>query len=141
MYNFPDSPNFKSFAESARKGNSESIVAFNPGVKIPVISLTEYGDYTAGEISNDLPVSGIEPCVIPLTRFIKNAQYHILTFLGGCWSKGTPRFPNEFVISYTKYINSFGGVITWEFPPPDDEGNVKKEFFEQLISIGKNISK
>ena len=141
MYNFPDPPNFKSFAESARKGNKESIVAFNPGVKIPVISLTEYGDYTAGEISNDLPVSGIEPCVIPLTRFIKNAQYHILTFLEGCWSKGTPRFPNEFVISYTKYINSFGGVITWEFPPPDDEGNVKKEFFEQLISIGKNISK
>ena len=93
-------PNFKSFAESARKGNEESIVAFNPGVKVPVISLTEYEDYTAGEISNALPVSGIEPWVIPLSRFIKNAQYHILTFLGGCWGRGNSRFSNEFVISY-----------------------------------------
>jgi len=80
MYNFPDPPNFKSFAESSRKGNPESVVAFNPGVKVPVISLTEYEDYTAGEISNALPVSGIEPSVIPLGRFIKNAQYHSYFF-------------------------------------------------------------
>ena len=140
MYNFDSPPNFKSFAESTRKGNKESIVAFNPGVKVPVISLTEYEDYTAGEISNSLPVNGIEPCVIPLGRFIKNAQYHILTFLGGCWGKSEkPRFPDELVIGYTKHINSFGGVITWEFPPPDEDGNIKKEFYNQLILIGKEV--
>ncbi|MGC9066230.1 MAG: hypothetical protein ACP5JO_06340, partial [Candidatus Ratteibacteria bacterium] len=136
MYNFQEPPNFKSFAESTRKGNKDSIVAFNPGVKVPVVSLTEYEDYTAGEIAGALPVSGNEPCVIPLKRFVKNVQYHILTFLGGCWGRGEPRFSDEFVIGYTRYINSFGGVITWEFPPPDDDGNISHCYLNQLKKIG-----
>ncbi|MGC8977361.1 MAG: hypothetical protein ACP5OB_07040 [Candidatus Ratteibacteria bacterium] len=135
MYNFQEPPNFKSFADAARKGNKNSIVAFNPGVKIPVISLTEYEDYTAGEIAGALPVSGTEPCVIPLKRFINNAQFHILTFIGGCWGRGEPRFPDDFLIIYTKYINSFGGSITYDFPPPKEDGNIPKPFFEQLKKL------
>ncbi|MCS7180424.1 MAG: hypothetical protein NZ891_03630, partial [bacterium] len=140
MYNFPEPPNFKSFAESARKGNPESIVAFNAGVKVPVVSLTEYEDYTAGEIDGALPVSGIEPSVIPLKRFLNNAQFHILTFIGGCWGKGEPRFPDEFLISYTKYINSFGGAITYDFPPPDEDGNIPFPFLNQLSNLAKAVS-
>ncbi|MCM8830442.1 MAG: hypothetical protein NC824_05535 [Candidatus Omnitrophica bacterium] len=140
MYNFPDEPNFKSFAESARSGNLDSIVAFNPGVKVPIISLTEYEDYTAGEIAGALPVNGIEPCVIPLGRFIKNAQYHILTFIGGCWARGSPRFTDEFLISYTKHINSFGGAITYDFPPPSEDGNIPLSFFNQLKKLSLQIN-
>lgn len=143
MYNFPDPPNFKSFADTARIGNPESIVAFNPGVKVPVISLTEYEDYTAGEISNAFPVNGIEPCVIPLSRFVKGAQYHILTFIGGCWGRGKPRFSENFLIAYTEHINSFGGAITYDFPPPDpeDETSSIPSDFSLLLKQLKNIPK
>lgn len=133
MYKDENEPNFKSFSESARYGNDERIVAFNPGVKVPIISLTPYEDYTAGEIAGALPVNGIEPCVIPLSRFIGNAQYHILTFLGGCWGKGKPRFPHLFVKSYTEHINSFGGVVTWEIPLENDL--IGEEFMKILKGI------
>lgn len=133
MYNFPDEPNFKSFSESARKGNPDSIVAFNTGVKLPVISATEYEDYTAGEITVALPV---QHKTYFIERFIGNAQYHILTFLGGDWAIGEPRFTDDLLISYTKYINSLGGAITYDFPPPSEDGNIHKSFFDQL----KNLS-
>jgi len=78
MYRYPEPPNFQSFAAALKAGNPDSIVAFNPGVRTPVISHTEFEDYTAGEISNRLPVNGIEPCVVPLSRWVNKAQYHIL---------------------------------------------------------------
>ncbi|HEX2999482.1 MAG TPA: hypothetical protein VHR86_04515, partial [Armatimonadota bacterium] len=57
MYRYPDAPNFRSFAEAMKAGNPDSIVAFNPGVKVPVISHTPYEDYTAGEIANAFPLN------------------------------------------------------------------------------------
>jgi len=135
MYNFPEPPNFKSFADALRSGNKDSIIAFNPGIKIPVISLTEYEDYTAGEIANGFPVFYKW---VPFTRFINNAQFHILTFLGDIWGLGEePRFPKELIISYTKYITHLGGAITWEFPLSDMKGNINKKFLNQLISLSK----
>lgn len=129
MYNHPEPPNFESFASAARKGNPDSILAFNPGVKTPVISLTEYEDYTAGEIAGALPVSSKWT---PIKRFVRKAQYHILTFLGDTWGIGKPRFPDNLVIDYTKYINSSGGAITYDFPPPREDGNIPEPFYKQL---------
>jgi hypothetical protein len=51
MYRHPDAPNFESFAAAARAGNPDSLIAFNPGVKYPIISMTKHEDYTAGEIN------------------------------------------------------------------------------------------
>ena len=50
MYRSTAAPNFASFAAAARVGNSESALAFNPGVIYHIISISPDEDYTAGEI-------------------------------------------------------------------------------------------
>lgn len=136
MYNHPDPPNFKSFSSAARKGNPDSALAFNPGVKTPISSLTEEEDYTAGEIAGALPVSSKWT---PINRFVGKAQFQILTFLGDTWGLGNPRFPDNLVIDYTRYINSFEGAITFDFPPPREDGNIPSPFYRQLKILGQNL--
>jgi len=131
MYRHKESPNFESFAKALKAGNPDSIVAFNPGVKVPVISHTEYEDYTAGEISNAFPVCpGSE---------INGVQYHILSFLGESWGKPPLRFPDEFVIGYTKHIISKGAVITWDVPIQKN-GLIPEMFLKQLKLLSEKDS-
>ena len=130
MYRHEEPPNFKSFAEALKAGNSDSIVAFNPGVLVPVISLTEYEDFTAGEISNAFPV-----CPGPQ---VDGAQYHILSYLGQSWGKGPLRFPDEFVIGYTKHVISRGGVVTWDVPIQKG-GLISEPFLKQLQTLSEGI--
>jgi len=128
MYRHPEPPNFESFAAAAKAGNPDSVIAFNPGVKVPVISLTEHEDYTAGEISNAFPVcSG---------RWVDGAQLQILSYLGESWCKGDPRFPDEFVIGYTKHLNSVEGVITWDVPITE-KGLIPQPFVDQLATLNR----
>ncbi|MDD5708632.1 MAG: hypothetical protein PHR35_22170 [Kiritimatiellae bacterium] len=134
MYRHEDEPNFRSFASALKAGNADSLVAFNPGVHNPVVSMTEYEDYTAGEISNTLPTTGEEPCVIPVGRWVKGAQYHFLTFLAGNWGRGEPRFTDAMVAAYTAYVNSWGGVITWDHPVTPD-GRIPDAFLRQLKGL------
>src|SRR5262249_54505849 len=51
MYRTVDPPNFRSFAAAVRSGNSNSLVAFNPGVIGRLISICPEEDYTAGEVN------------------------------------------------------------------------------------------
>lgn len=134
MYRHPDAPNFRSFAEAMKAGNPEAIVAFNPGVMNPVTCFTEYEDYTAGEIAGALPTTGAAPCIPPLGQQVDGAQYHILTFLGGQWGHPVPRFTHAMVAAYTRYVNSWGGAITWDHPVTDD-GRIPEEMLRQLSSI------
>ncbi len=130
MYKHPEEPNFKSLATALKSGNPESIVAFASGKTVPPVeNISEYEDFTAGELNCALPVSFSQR---PLTRWVNQAQYHILTFLGDYWSAGNPRFSPEFVREYTKLVNSFGGVITWEIPL-DTDGSIISNFFKTLL--------
>jgi hypothetical protein len=131
MYRHADPPNFASFAAALKAGNPDSLVAFNPGVLVPVISLTEHEDYTAGEIANALPAGDASA---PLTRFVNDAQYHILSYLGGAWGAGEPRFPDALAAAYTRYINSREGVVTWDVPP-GGTGLVPPAFMRQLAAL------
>jgi hypothetical protein len=126
MYRFPNQPNFESFAAALKAGNADSLVAFNPGVTVPVVSVTEYEDYTAGEISDSLPICP--------GRWINKAQYHILSYLGDFWSDGHPRFSDELVRYYTQDVNRKGGVVTWDVPI-SKEGIIPKEFLRQLKGL------
>ena len=134
MYRYSDPPNFQSLVNALNAGNPSSIVAFNPGVLTPVISHTEYEDYTAGEISNLLP-----DCPGPwIERNGKRIRYHILSYLGETWCKGTPRFPDELVVGYTKHVTSKQGVITWDVPIQKN-GLIPDAFMQQLTKIGKSV--
>jgi alpha-L-fucosidase len=132
-YRFPNDnpPNFETFAAVLRSGNPSAIVAFNPGVRVPVICHTIYEDYTAGEISTALP-----QCPGPwVEKDGHKARYHVLSYLGKSWCQGEPRFPDELVAGYTKHIISQGGVISWDVPIQKN-GLIPEAFLKQLKSIG-----
>jgi len=136
MYRHPDPPNFESLAAAAKAGNPECIVAFNPGVKVPVVCHTEFEDYTAGEIAQALP-----ECPGPwVERDGHRARYHVLSYLGQSWCKGDPRFPDELVVGYTKHIIGKGGVITWDVPITE-EGLIPQPFVEQLRVLGDHCAR
>jgi len=130
MYRHPDPPNFRSFSAALKAGNPDSIVAFNPGVTTPVISMTEYEDYTAGEISDAFPVCP--------GRWVDGAQYHVLSYLGSSWSAGPPRFADAFVVGYTMDVNAKGGVVTWDMPVAE-KGLIPPPFLDQLVALKKAI--
>ena len=152
MYRHPDAPNFRSFAEAMKAGNPESIVAFNPGVKVPVVSLTPYEDYTAGEVADAFPVSmdshwnrPSKPAKywgMPLSGQVDDAQFHLLSFLGSYWCGAPPRFADEFVIGMTKHINAAGGVITWDVPiekSGKQNGLIPEPFIRQLQALSRAV--
>lgn len=134
MYRASEPPNFASFAAALKAGNPDSLVAFNPGVKVPVICHTEFEDYTAGEISDAFPAPSMYGRA-RLGRYVEGAQYHILTYLGSGWGQGDPRFPDEFVTGYTKLINQHEGVISWD-TATTREGLITDPCFRQLQALG-----
>jgi len=136
MYRHDDEPNFRSFAAALKAGNPEALVAFNPGVTIPVICHTRYEDYTAGEVDVHLP-----ECPGPwVERDGHKARYHVMPYLGQDWGKGDPRLTDREVVDYTKHVTSKGGVVTWDVPI-DHGGLIPAAFIEQLAVVGKAVRK
>jgi len=127
MYRHPEPPNFESFADAMRSGNPDSIVAFNPGVRVPVISLTEHEDYTAGELNTTFPTD-------VTSRWVGQAQYHTLSYLGQTWGEGAPRFPTEFITGYTQIVNRCDGVVSWDVPI-EYNGRIPAIFVDQLKAL------
>ena len=126
MYRHDDEPNFASLSAALKAGNPNSIIAFNPSIRTPVVCISEYEDYSSGEIDFAFPVAVKYPGAEPINagRWVKGpndsqAQLHILSFLGDWWGKGEPRFSDKFVVGYTKDLNAGGGVITWDVPVSD----------------------
>ncbi|WP_282935992.1 alpha-L-fucosidase [Paenibacillus sp. RC67] len=130
MYRHTDEPNFQSFAAALKSGNQDSIVAFNPGVVVPVESHTSFEDYTAGEISKVFPMRH--------SRWVDGAQYHTLGYLGSTWGDGSPRFPDELVIGYTKHVNRNEGVVTWDVPI-SHQGLIEEPFIRQLKALRQGL--
>ena len=132
MYRSVDPPNFTSFAAAARAGNSDSAVAFNPGVIYRLISVSPDEDFTAGEID--------KPDQVMVRRSaggrIDGTQLHMLSFLGETWGMGAPRFTVDQVIGFTKKVRDYGGSVTWDVPVAID-GTIADAFLEQLTALGK----
>lgn len=140
MYRFQDEPNFASLAAALRAGNPESIVAFNPGVRVPVVVHTRYEDYAAGEVNlNRLPQT-VQTCPGRwLQREGAKVQYHILTFLGESWCRGErPQWPDHKVIGLTRQVVQRGGVATYDVPIQKG-GMIPQPFVDQLRAIGAAI--
>jgi hypothetical protein len=142
-YSHPDAPNYRSFAEALKAGNPDSLVAFNNGLRTPLYSMTEYEDFTPGEIERDMTVApGNTPDYSRLTnysRYLNGAQLHVLTILGEWWGKGPVRFPDELTIGYTKFMNRKGGVVTWD-APLTYTGLIDEEFRPHVTALGRAIS-
>ncbi len=116
-------------AESAAGG--VPVVAFNPGIRLDLLVLSDEQDYTAGEIGEEFP-----ECQ---GRWIHGVQWHILSYLGEWWAQGPRRFTNDFVIGYTSQAIENGEVVTWDVPPQPN-GLIPEEFAQQLEALGKVLS-
>ena len=134
MYRHPEPPNFASLAGAACAGNPKSLVAFNPGVVNPIITLTPEEDYTAGEINEpDKVVCG--------GRWVGTAQLHMLSYLGPTWCQKPPRFTAEQVGSFTRRITEKQGAVTWDVPPAGVNGHIPDEFLIQLKAVGAALKR
>ncbi|MCC6415009.1 MAG: hypothetical protein IT582_03765 [Opitutaceae bacterium] len=142
-YQHGDAPNYRSFAEALKAGNPDAIVTFNNGLRTPLYSMTEYEDYTPGEIERDMTVApGMRMDPPRLDRypgFLNGARLHVLTIMGEWWGLGPVRFPDELTIGYTKFINSRGGVVTWDVPVTPT-GLLAPDFLPQLTALGRAIA-
>ena len=134
MYRSADAPNFVSFAAAARAGNPSSALAFNPGVKGRLNSVTSSEDFNSGETNSP------EKVLIPRPENGKldGALPHVLSFLGKDWGLGSPRFTSEQVAARSQRIAEAGGIITWDAPIQKD-GTIPQPFIDQLSEVGKAL--
>lgn len=138
MYRFDDEPSFASFAAAMRAGNPDSIVAFNPGVRIPVAAHTKYEDYAAGEVTLDQFPRAVSTCP---GRWLDcegaKVQSHILTYLGTSWCKGErPQWSDDKVVGCLRQLIEKGGAATFDVPI-QKSGLIPEPFIEQLRAIGR----
>jgi Alpha-L-fucosidase len=126
-------PNFETFADAARHGNADSIVAFNTGVKYPATSVTPFEDYTAGE-TND---PSLQTCH---GRWIDGENWHMLSYLGPGWTQGPPRFDDLQAAKFTTKFVSQGGNVTWDVQT-NWKGAIDGKFMTQLSRIGSEVAK
>jgi hypothetical protein len=140
MYRFNDGPNFATFAAALRAGNPDAIVAFNPGVRVPVVAHTKYEDYSAGEVNLRQLPQAVDACP---GRWLEydgtRVQFQILTFLGTSWCRGEqPQWPDEKVIELTRKIIEKGGVVTFDVPIRKT-GLISEPFADQLRAVGRAV--
>ncbi len=140
MYRFDDEPNFASFAAALRAGNPDAIVAFNPGVEVPVVVHTKHEDYTAGEVTLGQLPQAVE--TLPgrwLEREGVKVQSHLLTFLGQSWCQGErPEWPDEKIAAIARQVREKGGVATYDVPILRS-GRIPESFIPQLRAIGNSM--
>lgn len=134
MYRAAEGPNFATLAAALRAGNPDAIVAFNPGVRVPVVRHSEHEDYTAGEIADALPLEPPGECVDGWVG--GTSQYHVLTYLGQTWGTGAPRFEPAFAAATTRLVNAQGGALTWDVPI-SAQGSIPDLFLERLAAVGR----
>jgi hypothetical protein len=123
MYRSLEPPNFFTFAAAARAGNSESALAFNPGVITRMIGISPDQDFMAGE-TNDPEQLNVHDSA---EGTVDGVQIHMLSFLGKTWGMGDPRFTTDQVIEYTKKVRDYGGSVTWDVPVELD-GSIRDAF-------------
>ncbi|MCE5325653.1 MAG: hypothetical protein LLG01_04500 [Planctomycetaceae bacterium] len=138
IYRSDAEPNYRSLVSALKAGNPDSIVALNGGLETPILTHSEYEDFTAGEVGHLLPLGTrmTDGQLRQVTRFIDGTQYHILTHIGSFWGRSPLRFPVELVIGYTKYLNDRGAVITWD-TGIEPNGHLQADALEQLVALGK----
>lgn len=96
------------YAAAVKHGNSNSIVTFNPGVK--VVHYTDAEDYTAGELNEPF-------AVLPTSRWVGGSQWHALTYIGTNWAQRDTRYAAEKWADWTRSVVTKGGVITFDAGP------------------------
>lgn len=123
------------YAEAAKHGNPNSIVTFNPGVKLVRWSRAE--DYTAGELNEPLSV-------VPSGRWVDGSQWHALTYLGNTWGKRNTRFTDGQWVQWAESVAARKGVFTLDMGPNYDPaagpvGSLAEGQLQQVKAIAASL--
>jgi hypothetical protein len=129
-------PNFESLAAAMRVGNPQSIVAFNSGLTIPIVSVTPHEDYTAG-VTVD-PAAVLASSLRVIEGRTDGAQLHMLSYLGRTWGFGPPRELPEQIAAWTRKLHVQGGVATWDVPVTR-EGRLDEAFLPHLRALARTL--
>ena len=132
LYNFSDEPNFSSFAAAVRAGNPDSLIAWNPGVVYPPEVISSEEDYTSGETNEPDQTQ----C---LGRWVGQAQFHVLSYLGETWGDPNIRFSATELAQVTRNITDHGGVVTWDAPFNHADGSITQEAFTVLSEFSRKM--
>jgi hypothetical protein len=142
----PDRAAYAAYTDAFKAGNGDALIAYNTGPLVLSYNLkkptTDLEDFFAGQVDWYLPTCAVR--AFDKKEFWVGPDYlgdqlHFLTFLGSYWGTGDPRFPDDFVIGWTKHTNNYSGTITWDVPL-DDSGIIPQEHFRQMIALSKNIT-
>ena len=93
------------YAAAVKKGNPQAIVAFNPGVALKRAYRAD--DYTAGELNEPLKA-------VCADRFLDNAQWHVLTYIGSTWGRKDTRYTDQQWIDWVQAVTAKGGAVTFD---------------------------
>lgn len=123
------------YAAAAKIGNPDSLVTFNPGVRL--IRYTQAEDYTAGELNDPFGM-------VPTSRWVDGSQWHALTYLGKSWGKRDLRQPTERWQKWVSEVVSKGGAVTLDVGPNMDPmvgpiGSISKEQSGQFKAITQQL--
>jgi alpha-L-fucosidase len=119
-------------SKALKAGNKNAIVAFNPAPKDTVSYYTILDDFTAGEM--------FHKNTFPRTRFLKQAQWHAVTFLGADWGQPGLRYSGKEIEDYIIACNKKGGVVTLDVCLLRD-GSLDIDQKDALKKITGNIRK
>jgi len=125
MYRHADEPNFNSFARAARSGNSDSLLAFNPGVVYPPRELDAVEDFTGGEANDPWRMADCD------NREFRE-QLHVLTYAGRFWGSGPLRYEAGELAAITDTLLSRGAVVNWDVPFQSTDGRIADADFQEL---------
>ena len=115
----------KRYAAAVKKGNPKAIVAFNPGVSLK--RWVPSDDYTAGELNDPFAATCGD-------RWLNDAQWHVLTFLGTTWGNKETRHTNGKWIDWLGRVTSNGGAVTLDMGH-NPNGTLADKQFEQMQAI------
>ena len=100
-------------AEALKAGNTNRIIALNPGVQDKVRFYSIHDDYTCGEQNTFLDM--------PASRWVNGVQWHILSFLGcgsgnigAAWAMPGVKYEKSELIDYVADVNQLGGVVSMD---------------------------
>jgi hypothetical protein len=125
--------NWHTWADAARAGNPNRLLAFNKGTSIENAfgALTDEQDYTAGERNGFDLVPEDAPAPLGL-------QWHLLAYMGANWGqKGGPTKSDAWMIDYVRRINEQGGVVSIDVHV--NQGRMDESHYRQLLAIGNAL--
>ncbi len=125
------------YYRACKKGNPNTLVAFNNGVDEEITINFPREDYLCGE-QNDFTK-------LPKQRFYGPAQAHILAPLGtddsgigASWGSFGLKHEKEFLAKYVTDVHEKGGVVTFDIGVYRD-GSFCKEHIDALTYVGNHV--